>query len=100
MSRALLQKAECRIFASTPGLTCKTSSVNLIERGPRDHDAVIARFVELCSADERIVAAFLGGSQARGEADEYSDLDLCLITTDEAYEDVVTGRAAIIEQLG
>ncbi len=79
---------------------CKTSSVNLIERGPRDHDAVIERFVDLCSADERIVAAFLGGSLARGEADEYSDLDLCLITTDEAYGDVVAGRAAIIEQLG
>jgi predicted nucleotidyltransferase len=74
--------------------------VNLIGRGPRDHEAVIKRFVELCSADKRIVAAFLGGSHARGEADEYSDLDLCLITTDEAYEDVVTGRATIIEQLG
>ena len=56
--------------------------------------------MDLCSADERIVAAFLGGSHARGEADEYSDLDLCLITTDESYEEVVTGRAAIIEQLG
>jgi predicted nucleotidyltransferase len=81
-------------------VTCKTGCVNLIERGPRDHDAVIERFVELCSADERIVAAFLGGSHARGEADEYSDLDLCLITTDEAFEEVVAGRAAIIEQLG
>lgn len=56
--------------------------------------------MELCSADGRIVAAFLGGSHARGEADEYSDLDLCLITTDEAYEDVVAGRTAIIEHLG
>jgi predicted nucleotidyltransferase len=81
-------------------LTCKTSGVGLVERAPRDHDAVIKRFVELCSADQRIVAAFLGGSHARGEADEYSDLDLCLITTDESYEEVVTGRAAIIEQLG
>jgi len=27
---------------------------------------VIARFVEACSVDERIVAAFLGGSLARG----------------------------------
>ena len=74
--------------------------MNLIQREPRDHEAVIKRFVELCSADERIVAAFLGGSHARGDADEYSDLDLCIITTDEAYEDVVAGGAAIIEQLG
>jgi predicted nucleotidyltransferase len=80
--------------------TCKTSGVTLIERASRDHDAVIERFVGLCSADERIVAAFLGGSRARGEADEHSDLDLCLITTDDAYEEVVAGRQAIIEQLG
>lgn len=56
--------------------------------------------MELCSADERIVAAFLGGSHARAEADEYSDLDLCLITTDEAYEDVLSERETIIERLG
>ena len=74
--------------------------MNPSEQAIRDHDAVIARFVALCSADERIVAAFLGGSHARGEADEFSDLDLCLITTDEAYGEVVSGRRAIIEQLG
>jgi predicted nucleotidyltransferase len=79
---------------------CKTSGVNPIEQEPPDHDAVIERFVDLCSADERIVAAFLGGSRARGEADEYSDLDLCLITTDDAYEEVVSDRQDIVEQLG
>jgi predicted nucleotidyltransferase len=79
---------------------CETSGVNPIEQGIRDHDTVIERLVALCSADERIVAAFLGGSHARAEADEFSDLDLCLITTDEAYEEVVSGRRAIIEQLG
>ena len=52
------------------------------------------RFVAACQADERVVAAFLGGSYARGTADAYSDLDLCLITTDEAYEDFCRGTAA------
>jgi predicted nucleotidyltransferase len=79
---------------------CKTSGVNPIEQGTGDHDAVIERFVALCSADDRIVAAFLGGSHARAEADEFSDLDLCVITTDEAHEEVVSGRQAIIERLG
>jgi predicted nucleotidyltransferase len=74
--------------------------VNPIRQGIRDHETVIERFVALCSADARIVAAFLGGSHARAEADEFSDLDLCLLTTDEAYEEVVSGRRAIIEQLG
>ncbi len=67
---------------------------------PRNHDAVIARFVELCAKDERIVAAFLGGSHARGEADAYSDLDLCLITTDEAHADVRAEQSTIVGRLG
>jgi predicted nucleotidyltransferase len=82
------------------GPTCEAADVNPIERGPRNHDVLIERFIELSSADERIVAAFLGGSHARAEADAYSDLDLCVITTDEAYEGVVAERAAIIEKLG
>lgn len=56
--------------------------------------------MEACSDDERIVAAFLGGSNAWGEADEYSDIDLCLIAADEVYDDVVAGRASIIRRLG
>ena len=84
-----------------PRPTCEAPSVNSSGPGPpRDHVAVTARFVEACSADERIVAALLAGSNARGEADEYSDLDLCLIAADEAYDDVLAGRAAIIQQLG
>jgi hypothetical protein len=42
--------------------------VTPIEQAIRDHDTVIERFVALCSADERIIAAFLGGSHARAEA--------------------------------
>jgi predicted nucleotidyltransferase len=66
----------------------------------RDHSLVVSRFVEACSADDRIVAAFLRGSRARGEADEYSDLDLCVITKDEAIENVMAERAAFVRQLG
>lgn len=67
---------------------------------PRDVTGVLARFVEGCSADDRIVAAFLGGSHARGTADAYSDLDLCLIATDEAHAAVVADREAIVRRLG
>ncbi|HEX6383969.1 MAG TPA: nucleotidyltransferase domain-containing protein [Anaerolineae bacterium] len=55
-----------------------------------NHQIVIDRFVASCRADERVVAAFLGGSYARGAADEYSDLDLYLITTDRAVS-IITG---------
>ena len=61
---------------------------------------MIARFVDVCSGDQRIVAAFLSGSNARGVADAYSDLDLCLIAADAAYDDVVAERASIIGRLG
>jgi predicted nucleotidyltransferase len=66
----------------------------------RDPQPVIDRFTTLCSRDERIVAGFLGGSHARGEADEHSDLDLCVIAEDEAYEDVVASRAELVRRLG
>ena len=62
--------------------------------------AIIQHFVASCQADVRVVAAFLGGSFARDAADAYSDLDFGLITTDEAYNDFFTGRAAFIRSLG
>jgi hypothetical protein len=67
---------------------------------PARQQAVIDRFVAACRADERVVAAILGGSYVRGEADAHSDLDLSLITTDGAYEDFLAGRAAFIRRLG
>ena len=69
-------------------------------QSPSNHQVAIDRFVATCQADERVVAAFLGGSYARGTADEYSDLDLYLITTDEAYEDFVARREDFMRLLG
>lgn len=46
--------------------------------------ATIERFVAACQQDERVVAAFLGGSSVRNATDAYSDIDFGLITTDEA----------------
>jgi predicted nucleotidyltransferase len=59
--------------------------------------SVIARASAQAAAK---VAAFLGGSYAKGTADAYSDLDLCLITTDAAYEDFFASREAFLRQLG
>ena len=65
-----------------------------------DRGDVISRFVDACAADDRIVAAFLAGSHATGTADAYSDLDLGVITTDEAFADVIADRRALISRLG
>ncbi len=67
---------------------------------PRNHGGVVSRFIDACSADDRIVAAFVAGSNATGTADAYSDLDLGVITTDAAYADVIVDRRALISQLG
>ena len=60
----------------------------------------IARFTEVCRDDARVVAAFLGGSWARGEADAWSDLDLGVIVTDEAYEEFVAECRDFLARLG
>ena len=61
---------------------------------------MLARFVQACRNDDRIVAAFLAGSFARGEADQHSDLDLCVVAADGAFEQVVGGRERLTSMLG
>ena len=53
-----------------------------------------------CESDERVVAAFIGGSYATGQVDADSDLDLYLITTDGKFEDFLAGREAFVHLLG
>lgn len=65
-----------------------------------NHQALVERFVAACEADDRIVAAFLGGSNARGNADAYSDLDLCVITKEQPFEEFLTEREAFLRSLG
>jgi predicted nucleotidyltransferase len=57
-------------------------------------DLILARFVAACGSDDRILGAFVGGSRASGKADEYSDLDLCLIARDDARDQLWAERAA------
>jgi len=65
-----------------------------------NHQIVLDQFVSACRTDERVTAAFLVGSYIKEKADAHSDLDLYLITTDEAYEDFIAQRAAFIRLLG
>jgi predicted nucleotidyltransferase len=66
----------------------------------QNHQMILDRFMTSCESDERVAAAFIGGSHARGQVDAYSDLDLYLITTDGKYEDFLGGREAFIHLLG
>lgn len=62
------------------------------------------RFLERLMAglrsDNRVAALFLGGSHAAGTADEHSDLDLYLITSDAAFESLRSERKALLGALG
>ena len=62
--------------------------------------AFVDRFVRACHADERVVGAFLGGSNVKGYADSYSDIDLCVITTDSSFEGFVNQQEAFLRSLG
>lgn len=64
------------------------------------HQQFVDRFTKACLADDRIVAAFLGGSYAKGKADSFSDIDVCLIIAEEAYADFVSHREDFLRQFG
>jgi predicted nucleotidyltransferase len=64
------------------------------------HQATLDRFLAACRADPHILAATLYGSHARGAADEWSDLDIGVVITDDAYDDFLTGREAFLRLLG
>ena len=65
-----------------------------------NHQAFVNRFLKACRADERVVAAFLGGSNVKGTADQYSDIDVCVITTDSSYEDFFNQRKSFLQSVG
>jgi predicted nucleotidyltransferase len=67
---------------------------------PDHYQVIVDRFIAACQADERIVAAFVGGSYAEDKADKYSDLDLYFITTDTAYETFLIERESFVRLLG
>jgi len=66
---------------------------------PPSHQSILDRLVAACQDDERVIAAFLTGSSARGTTDAYSDLDFCLITRSDAYQDFIAGKKDFIGRL-
>jgi predicted nucleotidyltransferase len=60
----------------------------------------IRQFADACARDDRVVAAFLGGSFAKGTEDSYSDLDLYVIAPEEAYDSLFAEREGLLRQLG
>jgi predicted nucleotidyltransferase len=75
--------------------------MDLVPRGLRDTDrAFLDRLVYRADDDERVTALILGGSHAAGTADEHSDLDLYLITRDDAFDSFRHERHEFMHRLG
>jgi len=60
----------------------------------------LQRFGQACKDDDRVVAAFVGGSVAKGSADRWSDLDLYAIIADKCYDCFFAERQDFICHLG
>jgi hypothetical protein len=56
-----------------------------------ERDRLLEAITDFLERDERFVAAWLGGSFARGEADMLSDLDL-FVVVDDRYSDILCWR--------
>jgi len=65
-----------------------------------DQQIILERFINACQKDESVIAAFLGGSYAKGTSDDYSDLDINLITTDRDFDEFCANRNEFLRQLG
>lgn len=55
---------------------------------------IVNRCREVLSSDTRLMGAYLVGSLARGEADENSDIDLCVVTDGQRHQEVLSDAQA------
>jgi predicted nucleotidyltransferase len=65
-----------------------------------NHQRIMDRFMTACQTDDRVAAALHVGSYVKDLADEHSDLDLYVITTDNGYKDFIASRSTFVERLG
>src|SRR5215470_8665097 len=63
-------------------------------------DFPMMEFEQTIAADPAILGAFYTGSQGRGTMDRYSDLDLMVWVTSEAYAEGRSKIAALLATLG
>jgi hypothetical protein len=63
-------------------------------------DRLVQSLVEACGEDARVVAVIEGGSRARGEADEHSDIDVTVVVSDDALGQILADKAAFVRSIG
>jgi hypothetical protein len=71
----------------------------VLARLPDGYHALFQRVVETCQQDERVRAMWLGGSLARGDADQSSDLDVLIAVADDAFDEFAAGWRAWLDSI-
>ncbi len=74
--------------------------LDALEELVRNRDALLKRLVVAFERDVRIVGAWLSGSFGRGEADEWSDLDLHVGVEDGAFDALGTAPGELFALAG
>lgn len=67
---------------------------------PAPHRAFLAHAIDVLAQDPRIVGVTAGGSFLSGDMDEFSDVDLVVVTEPERQDEVLRTRMAIAGRLG
>ena len=67
---------------------------------PTQFRELATRLVENVDSDPRIVGVILAGSASTGGADEYSDLDLVIVSNDDEQQSVLANARAFADRLG
>jgi predicted nucleotidyltransferase len=63
-----------------------SAATRALETLGQNRDALLKRLTAGLQADRRVEAAWLTGSFGKGESDEWSDLDLNVVVTDESFD--------------
>jgi predicted nucleotidyltransferase len=66
----------------------------------KERDVLLGRIVQTLEGDPRVGAAWLSGSFGRGEADEWSDLDLHLAVDDAQFDQFLEERELLYRRVG
>lgn len=74
--------------------------LDALVRHGEERDALLRRIGSILERDRRVGALWLSGSFGRGEADAWSDLDLCVAVADVHYGAFLDERAALFQRVG
>ncbi len=77
-----------------------TSAIELLDEHTAERERLMSHIGEVLAADERVVAAGVTSSVARGNTDGLTDLDFLVVVRDEHIGDFVPARVRELERFG